>query len=183
VNPVTTPPSSTITDPEAGKCDNLAPGPVTRYAITPREQRADGEVTDVRVRARAGFDEVWCIDKDKEHRLDFNSNQRNAQGRESCWIDDPSWDFEDPDRMVQSGAVIANTRGFNYRMRINPRGTRGTVYVQAEIDGIKSHDWQSGSGYSVQPLRIVSMSRNEIERDCLCIFRGNGIYEGDRCSK
>jgi hypothetical protein len=183
VNPVTTPPSSTIEDPTASQCANLAAGPVTRYAITPREQRADGEVTDVRVRARPGFDEVWCIDKDKEHRLDFNSNQRNAQGQECCWVDDPSWDFEDPDRMVQSGAVIANTRGFNYRMRVNPRGARGTVEVQATIDGIASHEWQSNSGYSRRPLRIISMSRNEIERDCQCIFRGNGIYEGDRCPK
>jgi hypothetical protein len=182
VNPVTTPTTTTVEDPNA-KCANLAPGPVARYAVSPREQRADNDVTDIRVRARAGFDEVWCIDKDKEHRLDFNSNQRNSQGRECCWTDDPSWDFEDPDRMVQSGAVIANTRSFNYRMRINPRGARGTVYVQAAIDGIKSHDWQSGSGYSIQPLRVVSMSRNEIERDCLCIYRGNGIYEGDRCSK
>lgn len=170
-------------DPSATRCDNLAPGPVVRYAISPREQRADGDVTDMRVRARPGFDEVWCIDKDKEHRLDFNSNQRNSQGRECCWTNDPSWDFEDPDRLVQSGAVIANTNGFNYRMRINPRGARGTVSVEAEIDGIPSQPWQSGSGYRVEPFRIVSMSKNEIERDCLCIFKGNGIYEGDRCSK
>lgn len=183
VNPVTTPPSSTLEEDPAAKCAGLAAGPVTRYAISPREQRADNAVTDIRVRARPGFDEVWCIDKDQEHRLDFNSNQRNAQGRECCWIDDPAWDFEDPDRMVQSAAVIANTRNFNYRMRINPRGARGTVLVQAEIDGIKSHDWQSGSGYNIQPFRVVSMSKNEIERDCQCIYRGNGIYEGDRCNK
>jgi hypothetical protein len=179
----TTPPSSNTEDPNASKCGNLAPGPVVRYAITPREQRADNVVTDIRVRARPGFDEVWCIDKDKEHRLDFNSNQRNAQGRECCWVDDPSWDFEDPDRMVQSGAVIANTNGFNYRMRVNPRGARGEVHVEAIIDGVVSFPWQSGSGYKREALRIVSMSRNEIERDCLCTFRGNGIYEGDRCNK
>ena len=85
---------------------------------------------------------------------------------------------------MESGAVIANTRGFNYRMRVNPRGARGTVYVQAEIDGIKSRTTGSRRAATAsQPLRIVSMSRNEIERDCLCIFRGNGIYEGDRCPK
>jgi hypothetical protein len=179
----TTPPSSSIEDPNANKCGNLAPGPVTRYAITPREQRADGEVIDMRVRARAGFDEAWCIDKDKEHRLDFNSNQRNAQGRESCWVDDPSWDFEDPGRLVDSGAVIVNTHNFNYRMRINPRGARGEVLVEAQIDGVLSYPWQSGSGYRREPLKIVSLSKNEIDRDCLCVFRGNGIYEGDRCSK
>jgi hypothetical protein len=178
----TAPPSTQAPDPSL-RCANLAPGPVVRYAITPREHRADGEVVDLRVRARAGFDEVWCVDKDREHRLDFNSNQRNAAGRESCWVDDPSWRFEDPDRFVQSGQTIPNTNGFNYRIRMNPRGARGEVLVEAEIDGVLSSPWQSGSGYKREPLRIVSMSKNEIERDCLCIFRGNGIYEGDRCSK
>ena len=32
--------------------------------------------------------------------------------------------------------------------------------AQAEIDGVKSYEWQSGSGYSVGPLRVVSMSKN-----------------------
>ena len=180
---VITTPTTTSPTPPPDRCANLAPGPVTRYAITPREHRADGEVVDLRVRARAGFDEVWCVDKDREHRLDFNSNQRNAAGRESCWVDDPSWSFEDPDRFVQAGQAIPNTNGFNYRIRMNPRGARGEVLVEAEIDGVLSYPWQSGSGYKREPLRIVSMSKNEIDRDCLCIFRGNGIYEGDRCSK
>jgi hypothetical protein len=180
---VATVPSTTLAPDPSLRCANLAPGPVVRYAITPREHRADGEVVDLRVRAKAGFDEVWCVDKDKEHRLDFNSNQRNAQGRESCWVDDPEWRYDDPDRFVQSGQTIPNTNGFNYRIRMNPRGARGEVAVEAEIDGVVSYPWQSGSGYKREALRIVSMSKNEIDRDCLCIFRGNGIYEGDRCSK
>lgn len=186
VNPVTTvstPPSSTIEDPNASKCGNLQPGPVARYAISPREQRTGGAQVDIRVRAKPGFDEVWCIDKDQEHRLDFNSNQRNAQGRECCWINDPSWSYEDPDSIAQEGQSLAGTNHFNFRLRVNPRGKRGTIYVQAEIDGIQSYEWQSSSGYQKQPLRVVSMSKNEIERDCQCIFRGNGIYEGDRCPK
>jgi hypothetical protein len=126
---------------------------------------------------------VWCIDKDQEHRMDFNSNQRNAQGRESCWVNDPSWKFDDPDSIAQEGQSLAGTNHFNFRLRSDPRGKRGTIYVQAEIDGIPSYQWQSGSGYSIGPLRVVSMSKNEIERDCQCIFRGNGIYEGDRCPK
>jgi hypothetical protein len=183
VNPVTTPPSSTTEDPSASKCGNLQPGPVVRYAISPREQRTNGGQVDIRVKARAGFDEVWCIDKDQEHRLDFNSNQRNAANKECCWLNDPSWTFSDPDNIAQEGQALSGTNNFNFRLRTNPRGKRGTIYVQAEIDGIKSYEWQSGSGYSIQPLRVVSMSKNEIERDCLCIYRGNGIYEGDRCSK
>jgi hypothetical protein len=184
VSPVTSPPpSSSIEEPGTSKCGNLPPGPVTRYAISPREQRTNGAIVDIRVRAKPGFDEVWCIDKDQEHRLDFNSNQRNAQGRECCWLEDPSWAFEDPDSIAQEGQSLAGTNHFNFRLRSDPRGKRGTVYVQAQIDGIKSYEWQSGSGYQIQPLRVVSMSKNEIERDCLCVFRGNGIYEGDRCPK
>lgn len=179
---VTTPTTTQPVDP-AARCANLAPGPVVRYAITPREQRADGEVVDLRVRARANFEEVWCVDKDKEHRLDFNSNQRNAAGRESCWVDDPVWHVEDADRFVDLAQPIPNTNGFNYRIRLNSRGARGTVFVEAEIDGVLSYPWQSGSGYRREPLQIVAMSKNEIERDCLCIFRGNGIYEGDKCPK
>ena len=178
-----TTPSTTAPPDESLRCGNLAPGPIVRYAITPREQRADGEVVDLRVRAKPNFEEVWCIDKDKEHRLDFNSNQRNAAGREACWINDPVWRYEDGDRLVDLAQPIPNTNGFNYRMRINPHGARGAVFVEAEIDGVLSYPWQSGSGYRREPLQIVSMSKNEIDRDCLCIFRGNGIYEGDRCPK
>ena len=178
-----TTPSTTVPPVEPLRCANLAPGPIVRYAITPREQRADGEVVDLRVRAKANFEEVWCLDKDKEHRLDFNSNQRNAAGREACWVDDPVWRYEDADRFVDQAQAIPNTNGFNYRMRINSHGARGTVFVEAEIDGVLSYPWQSGSGYRREPLQIVTMSKNEIDRDCLCIFRGNGIYEGDRCPK
>jgi len=178
-----TTPTTTAPPDESLRCGNLAPGPIVRYAITPREQRADGEVVDLRVRAKPNFEEVWCIDKDKEHRLDFNSNQRNAAGREACWVNDPIWRYEDGDRLVDQAQPIPNTNGFNYRMRINPHGARGAVFVEAEIDGVLSYPWQSGSGYRREPLQIVSMSKNEIERDCLCIFRGNGIYEGDRCPK
>ena len=180
---VSTPPSSTSEDPSASKCGNLQAGPVTRYAISPREQRADGSIVDIRVRAKPGFDEVWCIDKDQEHRMDFNSNQRNAANKECCWVNDPSWKFEDPDGIAQEGQSLAGTNHFNFRLRANPRGKRGTIYVSAEIDGIPSYEWQSGSGYHIGPLRVVSMSKNEIERDCQCIYRGNGIYEGDRCPK
>lgn len=178
----TTPPTTQAPDPSL-RCANLAPGPIVRYAITPREQRADGEVVDLRVRARPNFEEVWCLDKDKEHRLDFNSNQRNAAGREACWVDDPVWRYEDADRFVDQAQPIPNTNGFNYRMRVNSHGARGTVFVEAEIDGVLSYPWQSGSGYRREPLQIITMSKNEIDRDCLCIFRGNGIYDGDRCPK
>jgi hypothetical protein len=64
---------------------------VTRLAISPRELRTDGEQADVYVRARPNWDEVVCLDRSKSHRLDFNANQRNADGRESCYIGDVEW--------------------------------------------------------------------------------------------
>jgi hypothetical protein len=55
--------------------------------------------------------------------------------------------------------------------------------VAAELDGIKSHPWQSGSGYRLEPLRIVTMSQSEMAKECPCIFKGNAIYEGTGCPK
>lgn len=182
--PSTTTTTTTLPPGVESKCANLQPGPVVRYAISPREQRSDGTQTDgMKVRAKSGFDEVWCIDKDQEHRLDFNSNQRNSNGRECCWINDPEWFVDDPDRVVDSAAPVPNTSNFNYRLRINTHGARATVNVQAVLDGMKSYPWQSGSGYQQGPLQIVAMSANEIARECQCTYRGNGIYEGDRCPK
>jgi hypothetical protein len=136
---VATVPSTTAPPDESLRCANLAPGPIVRYAITPREHRADGEVVDLRVRARPNFEEVWCIDKDKEHRLDFNSNQRNAAGREACWVDDPVWHYEDSDRFVDLAQPIPNTNSFQLPECASTRtARRGTVFVEAEIDGVLS---------------------------------------------
>lgn len=182
-SPTPTPAPSPSPTPGANKCGSLPPGPVTRYAITPREQRTDDQSVNMRVRALPNWDEVWCVDKDKTHRLDFNSNQRNADGRECCWVNDPTWRVEDPNDMVESHNAISGTNSFNYRIRLEPRGRRGTVYVEAEVDGVLSFPWQSGAGYRREPLRIVTLAASEIERDCKCIFRGNGQYEGVGCTK
>jgi hypothetical protein len=76
-SPTPTPQPTPTPTPAALTCD-FEPGPVTRMAISPREQRTDGAQVSIRVRALPGFDEVWCLDKDKSHRIDFNANQRNA---------------------------------------------------------------------------------------------------------
>jgi hypothetical protein len=169
--------------PTAGiqTCD-LQPGPVVRFAIAPREQRTDGEQTDIRVRVNANFDEVWCLDKAKSHRLDFNANQRNAAGKECCYQGKVSWVLDDP-----RGLVVANSQrdadGFVYRYNVEPRGLGTSFTVEAELDGLKSYPWQSGAAYRREPLRIVTMSQSEIAKDCTCIYRGNGIYEGATCPK
>jgi hypothetical protein len=175
-------PTATPTPPVAQEC-TLAPGPVTRLAISPRELRTDGATADVWVRARSGWDEVVCLDNTKTHRLDFNANQRNADGRESCYEGDVAWRVvEDGDGMI-SDQSSRHEDGFIWRYNIDPRGRNGSIDIEAQLDGVLSHPWQSGSGYRREPLRIVAMSRNEMERDCNCIFRGNGVYEGARCPK
>ena len=184
-------PTPTPTPTAAARCDNLQPlpgeeklqpGPVTRVAVSPRQQVSDNQNLDILVRARPGFDEVWCVDKDKEHRLDFNLNQRNDNGKECCWLGFPEWKVDDPGRVVDSAAV-RDDFGFIYRLRINTHGERVTVGLSARLDGVDSAPWQSGSGYEKGPLQIVAMGANEITRDCKCIYKGNGIYEGVGCTK
>lgn len=168
--------------PIAQQC-TFAPGPVTRLAISPRELRTDAADAAVFVRALPNWDEVVCLDKNKVHRLDFNANQRNADGRESCYEGDVAWRVVDDSREMVTGSSSRHDDGFIWRYNIEPRGRDGSIEIEAELDGIKSHPWQSGSGYRREPIRIVTMSANEIVRDCLCIFRGNGVYEGERCRK
>ncbi len=57
------------------------------------------------------------------------------------------------------------------------------MYVQTRLDGNDSYPWQSGSFYAKGPLVIESMSAGQIAKECQCIFKGNGIYEGDKCPK
>jgi hypothetical protein len=180
--PSPVPSPSPSPSPAAQGC-NLAPGPVTRLAITPRELRTDGVTADVYVRARPNWDEVVCLDRAKSHRLDFNANQRNAEGRESCYIGDVAWRVVDDSRQMVTGSSSRHDDGFIWRYNIEPGGQEASISIEAELDTIKSYPWQSGSGYRREPLSIVTMSANEIARDCLCIFRGNGVYEGARCPK
>ena len=186
--PVTTLPTqpspvpSPSPSPVAQQC-TMAPGPVTRLAISPRELRTDGAAADVFGRARPNWDEVVCLDRDKAHRLDFNANQRNVDGRESCYEGDVSWRVVSDDDSLVTGSSSRHDDGFIWRYNIEPRGRNGSIELEADLDGIKSHPWQSGAGYRREPLRIVTMGANELARDCLCIFKGNGVYEGARCPK
>lgn len=181
--PVATPtptpiPIPTVTPVVSEQCGSLAPGPVVRYAIAPRTQMTDGVQVPIRVWIQAPWQEAWCIDKDKEHRLDFNSNQRNADGKESCFVNDPVWRVaEDPDGIVLGQGAFGE-HGFNYRIGVNARGLETSIGVQAQIDGVPSKPWQSGptTGYPEGPLRIVTMSAPDIQKFCKCTYFGNGNY-------
>lgn len=180
-SPTPTPQPSPSPTAAAQACE-LEPGPVVRLAIAPREQRTDGDSVDIRVRVLPNYDEVWCLDQNKSHRIDFNANQRNAGGRECCYQGDATWTVDDPRQLV----VASSSRhpdAMIYRFNVEPRGVGTSFSISAELDGIKSHPWQSGSAYRLEPLRVVTMSPSQIARECTCIYRGNGIYEGAACPR
>jgi hypothetical protein len=193
VTPTPAPPTTTLASqpspspsatasPVAQQC-TFAPGPVVRFAISPRELRTDGEQINILVRARPDWDEVVCIDKDKIHRIDFNANQRNANDRESCYEGTVSWTtVSDDDQMITSQSS-RHPDNFIWRYNIEPRGRTGTIAIEARLDGLTSYPWQSGAGYRREPFRIVAMGANEMARDCTCIYHGNGVYEGGHCPK
>jgi hypothetical protein len=185
--PTTTLPSQPSPSPIASpspvstEC-TFAPGPVVRFAIQPRELRTDGVQVNIMVRARPNWDEVVCLDRNKSHRLDLNANQRNADGKESCYGGPVTWHVDDPEGIVV-GSQSRHPDNFIWRLNVEPGGKNTSFGIDAQLDGLNSYPWQSGSGYRQEPLRAVTMSANEIARDCLCIYHGNGVYEGERCPK
>ena len=185
--PTTTPPTQPAPSPvpsasPASATCTFAPGPVVRFAIQPRELRTDGVQVNNMVRARENWDEVVCLDRNKSHRLDFNANQRNADGKESCYGGPVTWHVADPEGLV-SAASSRHPDNFIWRLNVEPRGRNASFAIDAQLDGLNSFPWQSASGYRQEPLRVLTMSAGEIARDCLCIYRGNGVYAGERCPK
>lgn len=164
---------------------NLAEGPVARYAVAPRAHWSGGVEVPIRVWIQGPWQEAWCLDKDKEHRLDFNSNQRNSDGRECCWVKDPDWKIADDKDGIVLGHGALDEHSFVYRVGVGPRGLETSFGVQAELDGVKSRAWQSGPlvGYPEGPLKIVTLSAADIEKNCKCTYFGNGNYNPECTSR
>ena len=181
--PAATPPPTPLAGPSPdAKCGSLPPGPVTRVTVAPRTHDENGAPVTMRVLVRTEFsDEVLCVDKDKDHKIDFNLNQRNLGGQESCWEEEPGWKVRDPDGIV-TNQQVRDEHGFIFRVRISPRGERGRVGVSAELDRVRSHPWQSGAGYTPGPVWIEAMRREEL-KDCTCVYLGNAGYQGEGCKK
>jgi hypothetical protein len=180
--PSTLPPAPVPIPSTDAKCGSLPAGPITRVAVAPRQHDENGVQAEMRVLVREEFsDEVLCVDKDQDHKIDFNLNQRNADGKESCWRDQPGWAVRDPAALVTSQQP-RDQYGFIFRVRISPGGRTGRVGVSAELDEVQSHPWQSSSGYAPGPLWIEAMDREGL-KNCKCVYLGNGGYEGEGCTK
>jgi hypothetical protein len=187
---ITAPPTSTPTKtpkPTATPivCD-LPPGPIVRYAVAPRlDQIVPGPI-DVPMRVRIGTpyaDEVLCLDKEFNHRVEFDSKQKNAAGQEACWENEPVWQVVDDPDGVTSNAGQWGPANFMFRVRVEPRGLETYFTVQATLDGVRSHQWQAGASYPQTPLKIVTLSADQIAKQCKCTYHGNAVYSGNGCPK
>jgi hypothetical protein len=170
--------------PAAASCPfgPFAPGPVTRLAIAPRALQSNGVTAPMRTRLIGPGEELLCLDSAKSHRLDFNLNQRNEQGQESCWIDPPSYRIRGDQSHIVTGSGAIDDNGFIFRVRVEPQGlNEATFGVEAELDGVFSHPWQSGANYPQEPLRVITLPGEDIPRLCPCVYLGNGGYEGGSC--
>jgi hypothetical protein len=177
------PPSPSPSAPPASATCTFAPGPVTRLAISPRALQTNGAPAPMRTRVVGPGEEVLCLDQDKSHRLDFNLNQRNAQGRECCWVDDPRYRIRGDVDHIVAGSGPIDDNSFILRVRVEPRGQETSFGVEAELDGVFSFPWQSGAQYPREPLRVITLAGDDIPAYCPCIYLGNGGYEGGSCQR
>jgi hypothetical protein len=159
----------------------FAPGPVTRLAVAPRALQTNGASAPMRTRLVGPGEEVLCLEYEKSHRLDFNINQRNALGQESCWEGFPSYRIRGDTAHIVTSSGQIDDNGFILRVRVDPQGQEASFGVEAELDGIFSHPWLSGGPFPREPLRVITVSADEIAGLCPCIYLGNGGYEGGSC--
>ena len=181
--PVAQPSPSPSAAPAADGCPfgPFAPGPVQRLAIAPRALTSNGVPAQMRTRLVGPGEELLCLDQNQSHRLDFNLNQRNAQGQECCWVDPPGYRIRGDTAHVVASSGPIDDNGFIFRVRVEPRGEEATFGVEAELDGVFSYPWQSGAQYPREPLRVITMAGEDIPGLCPCIYLGNGGYEGGSC--
>jgi hypothetical protein len=160
---------------------SFAPGPVTRLAVAPRALQSNGVSAPMRTRYVGPGEELLCLESEKSHRLDFNLNQRNALGQESCWEGFPSYRIRGDTEHMVTGTTPIDDNGFVFRVRVEPNKNVASFGVEAELDGVFSHPWLSGGQYPREPLRVITLPGEEIGSFCPCIYLGNGGYEGGSC--
>ena len=119
-NPTPTPPNY---------YDTLPPGPVTRYSIKLHSvQRRDGtQLEEPFPQDTSGRYLVMPGDF-----IVFDSTQKNAQGEECQWINDPVWAVDDP-----NNAMDRRPSSNPFLLRVDVI-RNGTFTVTASVDGIRA---------------------------------------------
>lgn len=109
--------------------DTLAPGPVTRYNI---------KLHSVRKPDGMELEEPFPQDNQGRYRVNpgdfivFDSTQKNAEGNECQWINDPVWTVDDP-----ANAMDRRPSSNPFLLRADIVRT-GQFTVTASVDGIKA---------------------------------------------
>lgn len=126
LNPVPTPQPSTAPDPR----DGWAPGPVTQvkaYLKTLESSKGSRNYRPAEQDAQGN----WIVYVGEYIVVD--STQRNGAGQICRWIDDPEYDFENDDRMMD---VTGSSEPFFFKFHVD---RPGIARVWSAIDGIKSN--------------------------------------------
>lgn len=123
--PAPTPTPTPPTDPR----DDLAPGPIVRYNIKLHSVRKpDGtELEEPFPQDNQGRNMVQPGDF-----IVFDSTQKNAQGEECQWLNDPVWTVDDP-----ANAMDRRPSSNPFLLRVDII-RNGTFTVTASVDGIKA---------------------------------------------
>jgi hypothetical protein len=110
--------------------DTLAPGPVTRYNI---------KLHSVRKPNGTELEEPFPQDNQGRYRVNpgdfivFDSTQKNAEGEECQWVNDPVWTVDDSANNVMDRRPSSNP----FLLRIDIIRT-GSFTVTASLDGIQA---------------------------------------------
>jgi hypothetical protein len=124
-NPVPTPAPT----PTPDYFDTLAPGPVVRYNI---------KLHSVRKPDGTELEEPFPQDSQDRYRVApgdfivFDSTQKNAEGKECQWLNDPVWTVDDP-----SNAMDRRPSSNPFLLRVDILRT-GSFTVTASLDGVKA---------------------------------------------
>jgi hypothetical protein len=130
-NPAPTPTPAATPDPRA----NLAPGPVTRFDIKVRSIapcRGSENLDCNTFRPKIQDDDgAWVVCEGDF--VVFDGNQKNAQGQECRWTNDPVYTIADPD------GVLSRLNSSNPFLLRTDVVRRGDVRISAVLDGIESN--------------------------------------------
>jgi hypothetical protein len=122
------PPSSPAPGPTPDPRAGLPAGPVTRYTIKVRSIDVDKNYRDPFQDANGR----WVVYPGEF--VVFDSTQKNAGGELCTWVNDPTWDLEDPSGVLQ----LREGQNNPFLLRTDVM-KKGEMTLTATIDGVTSN--------------------------------------------